>query len=141
MLSLAQKRLLFLEAEGVNSASRSVPSKRPIKPGLHQTFCGAGRCRQGDRDTMRKRRNRDLDQYQFTVRPLSKDEGGGYLVEYPDLPGCMSGGETVEEESGTAGRPSAIAWRCSRSPVEKCQSPVSRLLNGANACHGASTQS
>ena len=39
----------------------------------------------------------NLDQYQFTVRPLSKDEGGGYQVEYPDLPGCMSDGETVEE--------------------------------------------
>ena len=46
---------------------------------------------------MRKSKNRDLDQYQFTVRPLSKDEGGGYLVEYPDLPGCMSDGETIEE--------------------------------------------
>lgn len=30
--------------------------------------------------------NRNLDQYQFTVRPLSEEEGGGYLVEYPDIP-------------------------------------------------------
>jgi len=37
------------------------------------------------------------DAYQFTVRPLSKEEGGGYLVEYPDIPGCMSDGETIEE--------------------------------------------
>jgi antitoxin HicB len=41
--------------------------------------------------------NRNLDRYQFTVRPLSKEEGGGYLVEYPDLPGCMSDGETIDE--------------------------------------------
>jgi antitoxin HicB len=41
--------------------------------------------------------NRNLDQYQFTVRPLSKEEGGGYLVEYPDIPGCMSDGKTIEE--------------------------------------------
>jgi antitoxin HicB len=27
---------------------------------------------------------------------LSKEEGGGYLVEYPDIPGCMSDGETIE---------------------------------------------
>lgn len=40
---------------------------------------------------------RKLDQYQFTVRPLSKEEGGGYLVEYPDIPGCMSDGETIDE--------------------------------------------
>ncbi len=40
---------------------------------------------------------RNLDSYRFTVRLLSKDEGGGYLVEYPDIPGCMSDGETIEE--------------------------------------------
>src|SRR5260370_11410893 len=40
---------------------------------------------------------RNLNQYQFTVRPLSKEEGGGYLVEYPDIPGCMSDGETIAE--------------------------------------------
>jgi antitoxin HicB len=36
-------------------------------------------------------------EYRFTVRPLREDEGGGWLVEYPDLPGCMSDGETIEE--------------------------------------------
>ena len=46
---------------------------------------------------MRIMTKRNLDQYQFTVRPLSKEEGGGYLVEYPDIPGCMSDGETIEE--------------------------------------------
>ena len=46
---------------------------------------------------MRALQNRDLDRYQFTVRSLSKDEGGGFLVEFPDIPGCMSDGETVEE--------------------------------------------
>jgi antitoxin HicB len=25
------------------------------------------------------------------------EEGGGYLVEFPDIPGCMSDGETIEE--------------------------------------------
>lgn len=37
------------------------------------------------------------DDYPFTVRPLAADEGGGYLVEFPDLPGCISDGETVDE--------------------------------------------
>jgi antitoxin HicB len=40
--------------------------------------------------------NINTDEYRFTVRPLSKDEGGGYLVEYPEIPGCMSDGETIE---------------------------------------------
>jgi antitoxin HicB len=46
---------------------------------------------------MSTKTNRNLDAYQFTVRPLSKEEGGGYLVEYPDIPGCMSDGETIDE--------------------------------------------
>ena len=36
-------------------------------------------------------------EYRFTVRPMTADEGGGYLIEFPDLPGCMSDGETIEE--------------------------------------------
>lgn len=35
--------------------------------------------------------------YPFTTRPLSDDEGGGILIEFPDLPGCASDGETLEE--------------------------------------------
>lgn len=34
--------------------------------------------------------------YPITIRPLSDAEGGGYLVEVPDLIGCMADGETVE---------------------------------------------
>src|SRR4051812_28339934 len=62
----------------------------------YQTFCGAGGCGGGS-EQMRRTDHRNLEKYQFTVRPLSKEEGGGYLVEYPDIPGCMSDGETVEE--------------------------------------------
>ena len=40
---------------------------------------------------------RNLDSYRVSVRQLSKDEGGGFLAEYPDIPGCMSDGETIEE--------------------------------------------
>ena len=36
-------------------------------------------------------------EYRFTMRPRTAEEGGGYLIEYPDLPGCMSDGETIEE--------------------------------------------
>ena len=46
---------------------------------------------------MRTKRTPDPDAYQFTVRPLSKEEGGGFLVEFPDIPGCMSDGETIDE--------------------------------------------
>ena len=35
--------------------------------------------------------------YPVVVRPLSEAEGGGFLATVPDLPGCMSDGETPEE--------------------------------------------
>lgn len=38
-----------------------------------------------------------ISEYPFTIRHLSKAEGGGYLIEFPDFPGCMSDGETIEE--------------------------------------------
>jgi antitoxin HicB len=35
--------------------------------------------------------------YPALIRPLTKKEGGGYLVEFPDLPGCMADGTTVNK--------------------------------------------
>jgi antitoxin HicB len=35
--------------------------------------------------------------YRIEIEPLSKEDGGGYLASVPDLPGCMSDGETPEE--------------------------------------------
>jgi antitoxin HicB len=37
------------------------------------------------------------DDYPFEIRPLGHDEGGGYLVSYPDFNTCVSDGETVQE--------------------------------------------
>jgi antitoxin HicB len=44
-----------------------------------------------------KRDDLHLNEYRFTIRPLTEDEGGGYLIEYPEVPGCMSDGDTAEE--------------------------------------------
>ncbi len=33
----------------------------------------------------------------FQIRPLSALEGGGYLIEFPDYPGCVADGETPEQ--------------------------------------------
>jgi predicted RNase H-like HicB family nuclease len=35
--------------------------------------------------------------YRVEIRPLSPDEGGGFLAWVPDLPGCASDGETPAE--------------------------------------------
>ena len=39
----------------------------------------------------------NFEDYAFEIRPLSADEGGGYLISFPDLPGCMSDGDSPEE--------------------------------------------
>lgn len=36
-------------------------------------------------------------EYPVLIEPLSPDDGGGFLATVPDLPGCMSDGETPEE--------------------------------------------
>lgn len=35
--------------------------------------------------------------YSVVLRMLSDEDGGGYLATVPDLPGCMSDGETEAE--------------------------------------------
>ena len=81
-----------------------------------------------------------IEEYPFHTRPLTTGEGGGYLITYPDLPGCMSDGETTEEavingrdalksyllacvefgdpipEPGTVGEMAAI-WRALPEPI------------------------
>jgi antitoxin HicB len=38
-----------------------------------------------------------IDQYPFSIRVWCEEDGGGFLIEYPDIPGCMSDGESPEE--------------------------------------------
>lgn len=51
----------------------------------------------------------NVDDYPYTIRSLSKEEGGGFFIEYPDLPGCYSDGETVLEAREN-GREAAYCW-------------------------------
>ncbi len=59
-------------------------------------------------------------EYRFAVRPLSGEEGGGWLVEYPDLPGCMSDGETIEEAIANA----EDAKHCWIAAMEEAGRPI-----------------
>ena len=36
-------------------------------------------------------------EYPVLIEPLSVEDGGGFIATVPDLPGCMSDGETPEE--------------------------------------------
>ena len=35
--------------------------------------------------------------YPIVIEPLSGEDGGGFLATVPDLPGCMSDGDTRED--------------------------------------------
>jgi antitoxin HicB len=36
-------------------------------------------------------------EYAVVIEPLPEEDGGGFLATVPDLPGCMSDGDTREE--------------------------------------------
>lgn len=47
--------------------------------------------------------------YPVIVSPLSDQDGGGFAATVPDLPGCMSDGETPEEAIANV-RDAIDAW-------------------------------
>ena len=50
-----------------------------------------------------------FEDYTIESAPLPKDEGGGYLVTVPDLPGCIADGDTIESAVAEA-RDAFEAW-------------------------------
>ena len=48
-------------------------------------------------------------EYPFEIRPLSKEDGGGYSIVFPDLLGCRSDGATPEEAIEN-GRDALKSW-------------------------------
>ena len=51
----------------------------------------------------------DHKRYLVEIRPLSAEDGGGWLATFPDLPGCMGDGATPEEAIAD-GYSAAQAW-------------------------------
>ena len=63
--------------------------------------------------------------YPVTIKPLSQEDGGGYLVEYLDLPGCMADSKTVEEAL-KEGEDAVLAWiRSAQEDGEQIPEPSS----------------
>lgn len=74
---------------------------------------------------------RDHPDYAVLIEPLAPEDGGGYLATVPDLPGCMSDGETRElaarnvgeaieawiEEASALGHPVPAPSRCPAKPA------------------------
>jgi predicted RNase H-like HicB family nuclease len=42
-------------------------------------------------------RNLRVEDYRVIIGPLSDEDGGGFFAIVPELPGCMSDGETPQE--------------------------------------------
>lgn len=51
----------------------------------------------------------EFEKYPFTVQPGSVEDGSGFFVSFPDLPGCLADGETYEEAIANA-RDAFAAW-------------------------------
>ena len=69
----------------------------------------------------------NIDKYPFTIRPLSSEDGGGFLIEYPDLPGCHSDGDTPEQaivNGRDALRSYLLSFRKHGDPIPKPSSPA-----------------
>ena len=50
-----------------------------------------------------------FEDYMHEITPLAQEDGGGFLITFPDLPGCMSDGESIEEAIAN-GRDAFVAW-------------------------------
>lgn len=60
----------------------------------------------------------EFDAYTRVLSRLSEEDGGGYLITFPDLPGCMSDGET-EEEALENGKDAFLSWVAARMDMGK----------------------
>ena len=54
-----------------------------------------------------------FEAYAHVITPLSEEDGGGYMITLPDLPGCMSDGRT-QDEAIENGRDAFAGWVCAQ---------------------------
>ena len=66
-------------------------------------------------------------EYPVIVSPLPPEDGGGFSATVPDLPGCMSDGETPEEAIANV-RDAIVAWIEAASDMGRPIPPPSRHL-------------
>ena len=69
-----------------------------------------------------------LENYAIRIEPLPDEDGGGFLVTVPDLPGCMADGETVEQAIGEA-HDAFEAWAMAERQ-DKGDLPVPKTYSG-----------
>lgn len=69
-----------------------------------------------------------FEDYAINIAPLPAEEGGGYLVTLPDLPGCIADGETIDDAVAEA-RDAFKAWAMAEIE-DKGSLPVPKSYSG-----------
>ena len=59
-----------------------------------------------------------FEAYSHVISQILKEDGGGFLITFPDLPGCMSDGQT-EAEAVANGKDAFRAWVAARKDAGK----------------------
>lgn len=59
-----------------------------------------------------------FEAYGHIITPLSDEDGGGYMITFPDLPGCMSDGDTLEETM-INGRDAFNSWMAAQVDMHR----------------------
>ena len=69
-------------------------------------------------------------EYPVIIEPLPEDEGGGFVALVPDLPGCMSDGDTAEAALASVQNAVAV-WIDEAKVLGRPIPPLSRYLVAA----------
>lgn len=69
-------------------------------------------------------------EYPVIIEPLPQDEGGGFVALVPDLPGCMSDGETAEAALASV-KDAVASWIEEASALGRTIPKPSRHLQAA----------
>jgi antitoxin HicB len=76
-------------------------------------------------------------QNRVELRQLTQEEGGGWLATFPDMPGCMSDGETPEEALQNAAEAES-AWLAANAKwgkAKKAEAPARLVARLPRSLH------
>lgn len=69
-----------------------------------------------------------FEDYSVHISPIPADEGGGYMISFPDLPGCIADGNTIDEAIIEA-RDAFDAWAMAERE-DKGELPAPKTYSG-----------
>lgn len=70
--------------------------------------------------------------YPIILEPENEKNGGGYSIHFPDLPGCTSEADTLEDALNNA-RQAASLWL---EDAAECAEALPRASNEVTVCSG-----